>query len=65
MTDPLSALEAAVQALPDDRTLRVRYAELLADAGRHGEAIEQASVVLREAPEDEAAKAVVRRAALA
>jgi SpoVK/Ycf46/Vps4 family AAA+-type ATPase len=65
MTDPLSALEAAVQALPDDRTLRVRYAELLADAGRHGEAIEQASVVLREAPEDEAATAVVRRAALA
>ena len=65
MTDPLSALEAAVQALPDDRTLRVRYAELLADAGRHGEAIEQASVVLREAPEDDAATAVVRRAALA
>ena len=65
MTDPLSALEAAVQALPDDRTLRVRYAELLTEAGRHGEAIEQASIVLRAVPGDEGAEAVVRRAAMA
>jgi len=65
MTDPLSALAAAVAALPDDRTLRVRYAELLVDAGRYGEAIEHATVVLQAVPGDEQAGAVVRRAAMA
>ena len=65
MTDPLSALAAAVTALPEDRALRLRYAELLADAGRHGEAIEQAGTVLQQAPDDEQAAGIVRASALA
>lgn len=65
MTDPLSALAAAVAALPEDRALRLRYAELLADAGRHGEAIEQASTVLQQAPDDAQAAGIVRASALA
>ncbi|PZF59696.1 ATP-binding protein [Curtobacterium sp. MCSS17_008] len=63
MTDPLAALAAAVEVLPDDVGLRLRYAELLVEAGRPTDAIEQAAVVLRTDPAHAAAQAVVRRAA--
>lgn len=64
MTDPLSALAAAVTAMPHDRTLRLRYAQLLAEAERHDEAIEQAGVVLQALPDDAAAQAVIRSSSL-
>lgn len=63
MTDPLAALAAAVEVLPDDTALRLRYAGLLVDAGRLTDAIAQAAAVLQREPGNADAQALVRRAA--
>lgn len=65
MTDVLDALAAAVAAAPDRAPLRVHYGCLLHDAGRHVEAVEQASAALRLAPTDGDALSLLTRATTA
>ncbi|WP_159792900.1 ATP-binding protein [Puerhibacterium puerhi] len=65
MTDVLDALAAAVAAAPDSAPLRVHYGSLLHDAGRHVEAVEQASAALRLVPTDGDALALLTRATTA
>lgn len=51
LDEPLIAsLRSAVEAAPDDLTLRMHFATTLANAGRREEAIEQAAVVLLRDP---------------
>ena len=50
MTDPLDAFAAAVNAIPDDVDLRLRYMKMLADAGRADDAKAQALEVLTRDP---------------
>ncbi len=50
MTDPLDAFAAAVNAIPDDVDLRLRYMRMLADAGRTDDAKAQALEVLTRDP---------------
>lgn len=50
MTDPLDAFAAAVNAIPDDVDLRLRYMRMLADAGRADDAKAQALEVLQRDP---------------
>ena len=50
MTDPLDAFAAAVNAIPDDIDLRLRYMRMLADAGRTNDAKAQALEVLTRNP---------------
>ncbi len=65
MTDVLAALAAAVAAAPDSAPLRVHYGSLLHDAGRHVEAVEQASAALRLTPTDGDALSLLTRATTA
>jgi AAA+ superfamily predicted ATPase len=65
MTDVLDALAAAVAAAPDSAPLRVHYGSLLHEAGRHVEAVEQASAALRLAPTDGDALSLLTRATTA
>lgn len=63
MSDYLSALEAAIAALPDDIELRVRYGRHLIAAGRHAEAIAQGSHALGIDAGNADAAALIRDAA--
>lgn len=55
-SDPLlRSLRAAVDAAPDDVSLRVHLAELLAAAGQHDEAVRHAAAVLQREPGNAAA----------
>jgi len=63
--DPLlESLRLAVAAAPDDVTLRLHLARLLAEAGELDEAIQQAAVILQHDPgHTEAVELIARRAA--
>lgn len=63
-TDPavIEGIERAVEASPDNLELRLHLAELLAGAGRHGEALAHCRAVLEERPDHVPA---LRRAATA
>jgi SpoVK/Ycf46/Vps4 family AAA+-type ATPase len=63
MSDALiDSLTAAVNAQPDDLTLRLHLAELLLAAGRGGEAIGHAAQILARRPADEAAQRLMSAA---
>src|SRR6266487_2375708 len=55
----LRSLRAAVEAAPDDVSLRVHLAELLAAAGEHDEAVRHAAAALQREPGNAAALALV------
>ncbi len=63
-SDPevIRAIEAAVEADPDNSALRVHLAGLLMDAGRPAEAIEYLEAVLRAKPDDVEALGLAARA---
>ena len=62
-SDPLlRSLRAAVEAAPDDVSLRVHLAELLVAAGERDEAIRHAAAALQREPGNAAALELVRRA---
>ncbi|MCK0116513.1 AAA family ATPase [Isoptericola sp. S6320L] len=65
MSDILEHMAVAVQAAPENAPLRVQYARLLLEHGRHTEALENASTALRLDPADGAALALVTEAATA
>jgi SpoVK/Ycf46/Vps4 family AAA+-type ATPase len=46
----LDSMRVAVEASPDDVSLRLHYAELLADAGRRDDSVRQAAAVLQRDP---------------
>ena len=46
----LESLRTAVEAAPDDVTLRLHLARLLTEAGKHGEAVRHAAVILQYDP---------------
>jgi SpoVK/Ycf46/Vps4 family AAA+-type ATPase len=46
----LESLRSAVDAAPDDVTLRLHLARLLAEAGKNGEAVRHAAVILQQDP---------------
>jgi AAA+ superfamily predicted ATPase len=56
------SLTAAVEARPDDLTLRLHLGGVLVDAGRAVEALAQAGLVLAHDPDNVAAQALMRRA---
>ncbi|MEV4808262.1 ATP-binding protein [Micromonospora avicenniae] len=58
----IDSLQAALDARPDDRPLRLHLAALLLDAGRGGEAIAQIGQALARDPGDEEAQALMQRA---
>ncbi|MDI6104860.1 AAA family ATPase [Actinoplanes sp. NEAU-A12] len=63
MSDALiNSLAAAVQARPDDLTLRLHLAEMLVAAGRGAEAIGHAAHLLAHEPGNDAARQVMARA---
>ena len=64
-TDPrlLAGIEAAVTADPANHPLRVHLAGLLCDAGRFADALQHATVVLADAPDDLGALTQAARAA--
>ncbi len=55
----LRSLRAAVEAAPDDVSLRVHLAELLAAAGEHDDAVRHAAAALQREPGNAAALALV------
>jgi AAA+ superfamily predicted ATPase len=64
VTDPdlLASLAAAVQARPDDLTLRLHLAELLLAVDRQDDALAHLSAALAQDPADERTRALMRRA---
>ncbi|MGO4258336.1 tetratricopeptide repeat protein [Marmoricola sp. RAF53] len=58
----LASVEAAVAALPENLSLRVRLADLLVHAGRPGEAVQHAAAALAVDPGYADARAVMGRA---
>ncbi|MDG6109586.1 AAA family ATPase [Dactylosporangium aurantiacum] len=58
----IASLTAALEARPDDTTLRLHVGGLLIDAGRVAEAITHAGLVLAGDPGNAAAQALMRRA---
>ncbi|GAA4960204.1 ATP-binding protein [Actinoplanes utahensis] len=63
MSDALiNSLVAAVEARPDDLTLRLHLAEMLVAAGRGAEAIGHAAAILAREPGDAAARGLMTRA---
>lgn len=63
MDDPvLASLEAAVDARPEDVTLRLHLAELLLGAGRSADAVRHAATALTHEPESVAARDLMARA---
>lgn len=61
--DPLiDSLQRAVEAAPDDTTLRLHLADQLVSAGRGSEAIEHAAAVLQREPGSEQARELMTRA---
>ncbi|MET7750912.1 ATP-binding protein [Micromonospora sp. NPDC005367] len=58
----IDSLQAALDARPDDRPLRLHLATLLLDAGRGGEAIAQIGQALARDPGDGEAQALMHRA---
>jgi SpoVK/Ycf46/Vps4 family AAA+-type ATPase len=59
----IAGLEAAVQAAPDNRDLRLHLAAVLSQAGRYDQALAHAETILGEAPADADALAVAAIAA--
>jgi AAA+ superfamily predicted ATPase len=59
--DLLDSLRTAVEAAPDDPTLRMHLARLLSEAGEHAEAIRHAAVVLQSDPGHQAAAELIGR----
>ena len=57
----LRSLRAAVEAAPDDVSLRVHLAEMLAAAGQRDEAVRQAAAALQREPDNAAALALVAK----
>jgi tetratricopeptide (TPR) repeat protein len=57
----ITSLTRAVQANPDDLPLRLHLADLLASAGRRGEAIAHCAAALQLAPADPAAATLMSR----
>ncbi|WP_431278629.1 AAA family ATPase [Leifsonia poae] len=58
----LDALRRAIEAAPNDVTLRLHLGDLLVTAGHYAEAITVAGFVLQVAPEDETARDIMSRA---
>jgi uncharacterized protein (TIGR02996 family) len=55
----LASLAAALETQPDDVALRLHYAQLLDEAGRRNEAVQQAAVVLQQEPTNSSALALI------
>ncbi len=58
----LASLAAAVQARPEDTTLRLHFAELLVEAGKNSEALGHIATVLAQEPTNVQAQELMRRA---
>jgi SpoVK/Ycf46/Vps4 family AAA+-type ATPase len=59
----LNALQSAVEAIPSDAPLRLHYAQALASAGRHSDALDQAAVVLATQPDNRVALSLAEASA--
>ncbi|MGH2851232.1 MAG: AAA family ATPase [Solirubrobacteraceae bacterium] len=55
----LRSLQAAVDGAPDDVPLRLLFAEMLAEAGQHEEAVRHAATILQREPSNSAALSVI------
>jgi AAA+ superfamily predicted ATPase len=57
----LRSLRTAVEASPDDLTLRLHLAQMLSEAGENAEAVRQAAIILQQDPTHEGALGLIGR----